>query len=301
MTPAVHALLEPYNAYMIDERHRCAAAALLNWSLTLCSCRRGASWHAQKAFHSATFAVLSAPDGATETQTLTAGKIAAFIITADDDPNEELTAMARELRMPRPVADGELGAAYHSLVDELCSQNLDPRPVKTRLADFCAAVASESHQDPGTMAWQEFRALRRNTIGAHPYNMYWIAAWNFPEPVAGSTQETLAEHVVEGTYLGNDLASAYKESRTGAAGAFLVSNSVLLMARRSGDRQAAIDAVITRYNHLVDLVGHTRHDAFGSLMCTLLDGALRSYRSLASTRYPGAGEALGSLRLTTSV
>jgi hypothetical protein len=299
MTAMVSTHLEPYRGRFIDQWHRELTEELLAWSLRLCSCRRGASWHARTAFLAATFEVHCAPADAALWESLLCGKYCTYFFIVDDAPREEVTDLADRLRTGRPAASSELGAVHRKLLDDFRAGGLSAPRLETEIAEFCSAVSTEGLHDVHTMTWEQFRALRRVTVGTHPYITCWRILRGLLDAERIAESEVLVDLAVEAAYLTNDLASLTKELHADEDGAYATSNWVRFHARSSNDLHEAVHAAVTRYNHIVETFRQAGHRQLVRLLSSFVDGNLSSYFHLTAARYPDAEETLhGLLRIT---
>ncbi|MFI9761122.1 hypothetical protein ACIHFB_24645 [Streptomyces sp. NPDC051963] len=280
---------------MISQHHRDLTEELLAWSLRACTCQRGAAWHAKRAFVASTFEINGAPPDAAPWENLLCAKYLVFFLGLDGGSAHEIRDLADRLRTGRR-ASGELGEMHRALLTDIGVHAASTARLETELVQLCAATSTETQPDAATMTWDEFHAGRLNLIGTHPYLTCWRSIRGLLDPQPDPETERLVECAVEATYLANDLASLEKETRAAEP---VTSNSVRFRAQVSGDLNAAADAAVDRYNHIVELFRRTSPAPLIAILSGVIDGNVSSHLHLSALEYPGAAAALRRLLTIT--
>ncbi|AUG80838.1 hypothetical protein CFP65_6171 [Kitasatospora sp. MMS16-BH015] len=280
-------LLAPYESTLADPRRRSLARQLLDEALGICTCRRGAAWHARESVYAAAFTEPCAPARATPAELLTAGRYAMLFLLVEDSPAEQARTLAELLRgpiTPATSADGEGAAQLHSLLADFTDRGLPTGRLCALLAELCSAIAAEAATDPtAPPASPEHLHLRRMaTIGTYPYVECWRLLRGLPPADPGTPAGRLTDLAVEAAYLADDLLSTPAEQHAGpqhASGNTLLAGAEpYASARRSA---------LIRYNRLVQQLTEAQGDPYAELLARITDGRLTVYADLAAIRYPG--------------
>ena len=295
MTFTASAHLAPYQTDMISQRHRDLTEELLAWSLRACTCQRGAGWHAKRAFIASTFEIYGAPPDAAPWESLLCARYLIFFLGLDDGSAHEISDLADRLRTEHRAL-GELGEMHRALLTDFGVHAASTARLETEIAQMCTVLSTEKQPDAATMTWDEFHAGRLILIGTHPYITCWRSLRGLLDPQPDPETERLVEWAVEATYLANDLASLEKETRAAEP---VTSNSVRFRAHSSGDLNAATDATVDRYNHIVELFRQTPPTPLIAILSGAIDGNINSHLHLSALEYPGAAAALRRLLRVT--
>jgi hypothetical protein len=304
MSQDYSALLSPYEPLIISERHRTLTQHTLDLFARYSSAA-DLKDRVASAFLSSTFEVFCAPPAATIEESILSIKFLLVFFIADDAPTGVLDAFIADMERPGRDASGALARCYQDLTQDFNAARCDTDRFSTALRIMCISMLKEKRADKTVMTEDEFRQLRKNSVGVPSYTECWRTIRGLaPSPSldAALLESNLLDIACELAYISNDIGSLERDEARALIDPMGVDpNLVLLRARALGNRTEALDQLIELHNTRVAEFQERERRLLGSehgmdpallgyldILRATVNGNLATTRHLVPMRYEGA-------------
>jgi hypothetical protein len=310
MPGVVNDLLTAYDPRMAGELHAKVFRDLALWSLANCTCEAAPEHHAAQSYVAATFCVFCLPPGASFREAMMAAKCCLLFFLVDDGGARRLSGFVDFLETGDQYPADEPAQCLSSLLGGLAAHGCDAGGFRADVRRWAISMAAEQVLDPVSVAYEDYYALRKNTIFVSCLISCWAALLHIDLPGHhSSSRAEVVDLATRTVIIANDLGSINVDRATpGGDEALVEVNSVLSRSRTLGSRDRAVLEAVVQYNSYVrefrekerrPQAGPEPHDPslsrFLTVVRCVVNGNLAGTRHLVAERYEGSSEELSKL------